>query len=46
MINNWFLPYTGSRHKVNKKIVNKLLLSAKPYISESNFLKGRSWAYF
>ena len=23
-----------------------LLLSAKLYISESNFLKGRSWAYF
>ena len=24
----------------------EILLSAKLYISESNFLKGRSWAYF
>jgi len=24
----------------------KILLSAKPYKSESNFLNGRSWAYF
>ncbi len=24
----------------------ELLLSAKPYKSESNFLNGRSWAYF
>ena len=27
-------------------IVFGILLSAKLYISESNFLKGRSWAYF
>ena len=26
--------------------VFEILLSAKPYKSESNFLNGRSWAYF
>ena len=35
-----------ARRKGCDKIYLEILLSAKLYISESNFLKGRSWAYF
>ncbi len=28
------------------QVIKLLVLSAKPYKSESNFLNGRSWAYF
>ena len=39
--------FTGIHfQKVRHGVYSKLLLSAKLYISESNFLKGRSWAYF
>ena len=49
------LPTLKSRPRTNRRHLTPplsitpykhILLSAKPYKSESNFLNGRSWAYF
>ena len=40
------LPWDNEEVQSEQPPYSILLLSAKPYKSESNFLNGRSWAYF